>query len=44
MKQADRIGARRAVILDEDGGAEVRDMGSGEQQPLDLARAAEVLS
>ena len=44
MKQADRVGARRAVILDDDGAAEVRDMESGEQQPLDLARAAEVLS
>ena len=43
MKQADRLGARRAVILDEAGGAEVRDMQSGEQQPLDLGRAAEAL-
>ena len=31
MKQADRLGARRAVILDDDGAAEVRDMASGEQ-------------
>jgi histidyl-tRNA synthetase len=44
MKQADRIGARRAVILDADGGAEVRDMVSGEQRPLDLARALEELA
>ena len=44
MKQADRIGARRAVILDEDGGAEVRDMATGEQGPLDLERAVEELS
>jgi histidyl-tRNA synthetase len=43
MKQADRLGARRAVLLDEAGGAEVRDMQSGEQRPLDLARAAEAL-
>ncbi|MDX6584263.1 MAG: histidyl-tRNA synthetase [Solirubrobacterales bacterium] len=43
MKQADRIGARRAVIIDDEGGAEVRDMSSGEQQALDLARAVEVL-
>ncbi len=44
MKQADRIGARRTVILDEQGEAEVRDMQSGEQTALDLARAAEALS
>jgi histidyl-tRNA synthetase len=44
MKHADRLGAERTVILDEDGAAEVRDMGSGEQRELDLARAAEVLS
>jgi histidyl-tRNA synthetase len=44
MKQADRIGARRAVILGEDGEAEVRDMESGEQGALDLARAVELLS
>jgi histidyl-tRNA synthetase len=44
MKQADRLGARRTVILDEQGEATVRDMQSGEQEALDLARAAEVLS
>jgi histidyl-tRNA synthetase len=44
MKHADRLGALRAVILDEEGGAQVRDMQSGEQSELDLARAAEVLS
>ncbi|HEY8000311.1 MAG TPA: histidine--tRNA ligase [Solirubrobacterales bacterium] len=43
MKQADRIGARRTVILDEQGEAEVRDMQSGEQTALDLTRAAEAL-
>jgi histidyl-tRNA synthetase len=43
MKQADRVGARRTVILDEEG-ARVRDMGSGEQRDLDLSRAVEVLS
>ncbi len=43
MKQADRIGARRTVILDDDGKAEVRDMSSGEQETLDLATAVEVL-
>ena len=39
MKQADRVGARRTVILDDDGAAEVRDMESGEQRQLDLGRA-----
>jgi histidyl-tRNA synthetase len=43
MKQADRVGARRTVILDEEG-ARVRDMESGEQAELDLSRAVEVLS
>jgi histidyl-tRNA synthetase len=44
MRQADRIGARRAVILDEDGSATVRDMDSGEQRELDLERAVEELA
>jgi len=44
MKHANRLGARRTVILDEQGAAEVRDMQSGEQTALDLARAAEALS
>jgi hypothetical protein len=43
MKQADRVGARRTVILDAGGAAVLRDMSSGEQSELDLARAAEVL-
>jgi histidyl-tRNA synthetase len=44
MRQADRVGALRTVILDEDGSAQVRDMQSGEQRELDLARAVEELS
>ena len=44
MKHADRLGARHAVIIDETGAAEVRDMESGEQGRLDLANALEVLS
>jgi histidyl-tRNA synthetase len=44
MKQADRVGARRTVILDGDGAAQLRDMSSGEQTELDLARAVEVLA
>ena len=43
MKQADRMGARRAVIFGADGGVEVRDMATGEQRPLDLGRAVEEL-
>ena len=44
MKQADRIGAAVAVILEEDGGAQVRDMQTGEQRELDLSKAVEELS
>jgi histidyl-tRNA synthetase len=44
MRQADRVGARRTVILDAEGRAVLRDMSSGEQSELDLARAVEVLS
>jgi histidyl-tRNA synthetase len=36
MRHADRLGARRAVILG-DGGAQLRDMESGEQIPVELA-------
>ncbi|HXR31282.1 MAG TPA: histidine--tRNA ligase [Solirubrobacterales bacterium] len=34
LKQADRIGARRVVILEEEGSALLRDMQSGEQRPV----------
>ena len=44
MKQADRVGARRTVILDDQGAAQVRDMESGEQRELELGHAAEELS
>jgi histidyl-tRNA synthetase len=44
MRQADRIRARRTVILSADGEAQLRDMSSGVQAGLDLARAVEVLS
>ncbi len=43
MKQADRLGARRAIVLDADGTAQLRDMRSGDQRELDLARAIEEL-
>ncbi|HEX6115830.1 MAG TPA: histidine--tRNA ligase [Solirubrobacterales bacterium] len=41
MKQANRIGAARAVILEDDGSAQLRDMETGEQRPVDPARVAE---
>ena len=43
MKQADRVGARAAIVLDESGSAQVRDMQSGEQRPIELDRAIEEL-
>jgi histidyl-tRNA synthetase len=43
MKHADRLGAGRTVIL-EGGTATLRDMGSGEQRPLELDRAVEELA
>jgi len=43
LKHADRIGARRVVILDSDGSAQVRDMESGEQHAVDPARVLEEL-
>jgi histidyl-tRNA synthetase len=43
MKQADRVGATRTVILDEGGSAELRDMASGEQRALDAERIVEEL-
>ncbi len=44
MRQADRLGAARAVILDADGGAQLRDMSSGEQREIELARVVEELA
>jgi histidyl-tRNA synthetase len=38
LKHADRIGARRVLILEADGSAQLRDMASGEQRQVDLAR------
>jgi histidyl-tRNA synthetase len=38
LKHADRIGATHAVILEEGGSAQLRDMRSGEQRPIDAAR------
>ncbi len=44
MKQADRSGARHAVILEPDGTAKLRDMTSGEQREVDPAALAAELS
>jgi histidyl-tRNA synthetase len=43
MRQADRLGVRRVVILDDDGSAQLRDMASGQQEPVDLAGLAQRL-
>jgi histidyl-tRNA synthetase len=43
LKQADRLGVRRTLILDAEGSAQLRDMESGEQREIDPARAAELL-
>ena len=36
MKQADRSGARMALIVEEDGSAKLRDMDSGDQRDVEL--------
>jgi histidyl-tRNA synthetase len=43
LKHADRIGARSVVILEAGGSAQLRDMESGEQRPVDPARVLEEL-
>ena len=44
MKQADRFGARYALILAEDAKATLRDMESGEERQVDPATLVETLS
>jgi histidyl-tRNA synthetase len=44
MKQADRFGARYALILGGGSKATLRDMSSGEEREIDLATAAETLA
>ena len=44
MKQADCVGARHTVILDKDGAAALRDMGTGDQREVDLSRIAEEIA
>jgi len=43
LKHADRIGARRVLILEADGSAQLRDMRSGEQSPVDTANLIEAI-
>ncbi|HKH23089.1 MAG TPA: histidine--tRNA ligase [Solirubrobacterales bacterium] len=44
MKQADRLGARQALILGPHGKATLRDMTSGNEQEIDPANATEMIS
>jgi histidyl-tRNA synthetase len=43
LKHADRIGARRVLILEADGSAQLRDMESGEQRAVDPAGLIEAI-
>jgi histidyl-tRNA synthetase len=43
LKHADRIGARSVLILEADGSAQLRDMRSGEQRPVDPADVVEAI-
>ncbi|MGA9635720.1 MAG: His/Gly/Thr/Pro-type tRNA ligase C-terminal domain-containing protein, partial [Solirubrobacterales bacterium] len=44
MKQADRVGARYALILSEHEKATLRDMSSGTEREIDPARATEEIA
>ncbi len=44
LKHADRIGARRVLILEADGSATLRDMASGEQRPADTANLVDEMT
>jgi histidyl-tRNA synthetase len=44
LKQADRVGARRVLILEADGSAQLREMGSGEQRPVDTANLVDEMT
>lgn len=44
LKHADRIGARRVVILEAGGGAQLRDMRTGEQRPADTGKLIEEMT
>ncbi|HMI81412.1 MAG TPA: hypothetical protein VK480_06460, partial [Solirubrobacterales bacterium] len=44
LKHADRIGARRVLILEPDGAAQLRDMRTGEQRPADPGNLVEEMT
>jgi histidyl-tRNA synthetase len=44
LKQADRLGARRVLILEADGSAQLRDMKTGEQRPADPGKLVEEMT
>jgi histidyl-tRNA synthetase len=44
IRQADRVGARWTLILEEDGSAQLRDMSSGDQRDVDPADAVKELT
>jgi histidyl-tRNA synthetase len=44
FKQADRIGARRVLILEADGSAQLRDMKTGEQRPADTGNLVDEMT
>jgi histidyl-tRNA synthetase len=44
LKHANRIGARRVLILEADGSAHLRDMESGEQRPVDPGNLVEEMT
>src|SRR5215218_7787468 len=44
LKQADRLGARRVLILEADGSAQLRDMESGEQRPVDTGNLVDEMT
>jgi histidyl-tRNA synthetase len=44
MRQADRVGARYALILSGEGNATLRDMSSGEEREIDPSRVAEEIT
>jgi histidyl-tRNA synthetase len=44
LKHANRIGARQVLILEGDGSAQLRDMGSGEQRPVDTGNLVDEMT
>jgi histidyl-tRNA synthetase len=44
LKHADRLGARRVLILEADGSAKLRDMASGEQRPADTGNLVDEMT